>query len=88
MSACCERCHFADEERLALPHLPPADQQRLLAEHRQLLAMPASPAREAAVLSHACWEEVLFPRSLPLQLVARFHGQHVRLLGRGFTKRC
>jgi hypothetical protein len=50
--------------------------------------MPDGPLRKRAVLAHACWEEQLFPRALPLPLAVRFHGEHERLLGRGFTNRC
>jgi hypothetical protein len=77
----CEACHFAHEERSAIPYLTAPERQRLLLDHARLRAMPDDATRWAFVRDHARWEDRIFPRRLPPWLAAHFLADHVRLLG-------
>ncbi len=79
--SCCAPCHFAEEEKHALPYLLPAERQALLRAHREILAMPEGPLREARTCAHARWEDELFPRRLPRALAMHFVQDHHRMLG-------
>lgn len=74
----CLACHFAEEERLALPYLTPSEQVHLLTSHAVLRALEG-PARNAAIAAHAAWEDELFPSRLPARLTAHFIDAHRRI---------
>lgn len=70
---CCLECHFAFEESYALPHLPPAWQERLRREHAWLEANGFPPE---AVAAHAEWEEAAFRAFCPAWLCELFESDH------------
>ena len=72
---CCLECHFAYEEVLAMPFLPPHLQQRLRREHAWL---EANHFPKQAVAAHAAWEEAVFRQYCPWvsDIVERDHVAH------------
>jgi hypothetical protein len=77
--SCCEECHFAGEEREAVPYLAPDEQATLRLDHLVLRVMPEGTRRTREVRRHARWEDRIFRERLPPALAARFLAEHIAL---------
>ncbi len=75
MSTDCVPCHFAWEEKHALPYLPPSYQTWLLREHAELKRRKY-PAR--LVIEHAEREMEIFRRFVPPHILNQIHDDHER----------
>lgn len=71
--SCCLECHFAYEERVVLPHLPPVEAKRLVDEHRWLVTNGFPPDKVAI---HAAWEDATFPMYCPVDVCDLIHRDH------------
>jgi len=75
--SCCLRCHFAWEERNALPLLPPEIADRLLREHA---AIERCGFPKSLLDDHGTRELIQFRRYCP-ELVPQVEADHIHLDG-------
>ncbi len=77
-ASCCVECHFAYEERVAAPYLPPSARAWLRAQHEHLKSSGYPPLE---VERHAIEEMRLYRKHCPSDIVELIMIDHVEYEG-------